>query len=186
MCLETRLTYSRASSCWAEGTLSERSSDEEDVHALDGAQPLQAGDGEQDGEQDHEADAQRQPAPQAAGSWTSLFQASQSTQASASGHRQQVNRMGEVEVHSAIQFLHAMILRIGHVKVSAGIERDAPGIGKTARLGAGAADDLDRVISGVKHLDPAVAELADILPAFGVHDNIVGVAQLADPRPALP
>ena len=72
-----------------------------------------------------------------------------------------------------------MILRVGHVKISSGIQRHSPRIIELPWFGAGTADDFDRLIVGIKYLDAAVAEFAHILPPGGTHTNVVRVAQLA-------
>src|SRR5258707_14655825 len=72
-----------------------------------------------------------------------------------------------------------MVLRISHVKVTCGIEGDAPGIAEFARFTAGPTDDLDQVIVGIEHLDAAVAEFADVLPAVFIDANVVRIAEFA-------
>src|SRR5882672_9297352 len=75
-----------------------------------------------------------------------------------------------------------MVLRIRHIQISRRIERHAPRIAESSWLGSRAADDFERLIIGVKNLDAAVAEFADVLPPGGIHANVVRIAQLAFAR----
>src|SRR5438552_2864449 len=72
-----------------------------------------------------------------------------------------------------------MILRVRDVEISSRIERHSPGIAELTRFQPWPTNDFDRLIFRVKNLDAAVAEFADVLPAGGIHANIVGIAQLA-------
>src|SRR2546425_168960 len=83
------------------------------------------------------------------------------------------------------ELLHSMILRVGHVKISGRIQRHSPGITEATRFGAGTADDLERLVVGIKYLDPAVAEFTHILSSLGINTNIVGIAQFTFARTRL-
>src|SRR5436309_718436 len=91
----------------------------------------------------------------------------------------------DIRLWTPYQLLHAVILRIGNVKVSGGIQRDTPGIAEAARLGAWPAYDFERFILCAKHLDTAVAEFADVLTPGRIHANVVRIAQLAFANPCL-
>ena len=101
--------------------------------------------------------------------WTSDFQDSQTTHGSRRRQRQQPDWIGELEVHFtpagvlAQELLHAIVQRVGHVKIALGIQRDAPRIAELAGRAARAAQDFQRLVIGVKYLDAAVAEFADEL-----------------------
>jgi len=60
---------------------------------------------------------------------------------------------------SSFKFLHAMILRIRHIKILVRIQRHGPRISEPPRFGAGTANDLDRFTVRVENLNPAVAKL---------------------------
>src|SRR3954462_9973395 len=64
------------------------------------------------------------------------------------------------------EFLHAMVLRIGDVKISFGIKGDAPWIGELAGFTSRLAHDFHRLIIRIEDLDAAVAELTNILASL--------------------
>src|SRR6266568_7797324 len=72
-----------------------------------------------------------------------------------------------------------MVLRIGDVEISGGIQRDAPWIAELARVGAWATDYFQRVAGGIENLDAAVAEFADVLTAGAIDADVVRIAQFA-------
>jgi hypothetical protein len=72
-----------------------------------------------------------------------------------------------------------MILRICHIKIAGGIEGDAPGIVERAWFGAGAADDFERFVVRIEHLNTTVPELADILAPRVIDTNIVRITEFA-------
>src|SRR5258708_5910757 len=80
------------------------------------------------------------------------------------------------------ELLHSVILRIGHVKIPGGIQRDAPGITEATRFGARTADDLEWSVVRIEYLDAAVAELTHVLSSRGIHTNVIRVAQLTFAR----
>src|SRR5262245_20649349 len=78
-----------------------------------------------------------------------------------------------------------MISRIGYVKVSARIERNAPRVVELARAQARLSENFEALVSGVEDLDSAVAKFADVLPAFAVHAHVVRITQFAWPASGL-
>ena len=68
-----------------------------------------------------------------------------------------------------------MIERIGHVKISARIQRDRPRIIELPRLAAGPANDLHRLTVRVKDLDAAISKLADKNVTGFVHRHVIGI-----------
>ena len=75
-----------------------------------------------------------------------------------------------------------MVLRIGYIKVPGRIQRNTPWIAELSGFSARSTDDFDRAIIGIKDLDPAIPELANILASGSVDANIIRVAQLAPAR----
>src|SRR5215813_8169868 len=76
-----------------------------------------------------------------------------------------------------------MIARVGHVEVAARIQRDRPRIIQLAGATAGSAEDLQRPLLGIEDLDPAVAELTDVLAAGLVDLHVVRVTEFAQAAP---
>ena len=72
-----------------------------------------------------------------------------------------------------------MIQRVRHEKITARIQRHTPRIRKAPRRRARPANDFQRLTIRIKHLNPAVPELADELIAARVHSDVVGITQLA-------
>ena len=70
-----------------------------------------------------------------------------------------------------------MISGIRDVKISVGIERDAPRVAELPRIATRAAQNFQRLIARIENLDTAVAELANELQPAGIHADIVGVTE---------
>src|SRR5689334_21674628 len=92
-------------------------------------------------------------------------------------------RIGQVLLPD--KFLHSVILRVGHIKISGRIQRHSPGITEATRFGAGTTDDLQRLVICVENLDATVAEFTHILSSCTIHTNVVRIAQLTFARPRL-
>ena len=74
-----------------------------------------------------------------------------------------------------------MIQRVGHIKISFRVQRDAPRVVELPRLAARPADDLNGFARIIEHLNARIAELADEHIARSVHLHIVGIAEFARP-----
>ena len=64
-----------------------------------------------------------------------------------------------------------------YVKILRRVQSYAPWVSKAAGLRARAADDFNGPVVCVKYLQPAVAELAYVLPPGLVHTNVVRITQ---------
>ncbi len=93
--------------------------------------------------------------------------------------RQQPDGIGELKASFPNKLLHAIVQRVGHVKIALGIQRDAPGIAELPRRAARAAQNFQWLVLGVKYLNAAVAEFADVLQSAGVHAHVVRIAEFA-------
>jgi hypothetical protein len=71
-----------------------------------------------------------------------------------------------------------MILRVGHIKISMGVQSDAPWVAKLAGGAPCLSNYLQRPIVCIKNLNATVAKLTHKLSPFGVHNNVVGIAQV--------
>ena len=80
---------------------------------------------------------------------------------------------------AAYEFLHPVILRVGHVQVAARVEREAPRVVEFSRRTARPTDQFQHLPLRIQHRQAAVPELTNVLPPLLVHAHIVWVTELS-------
>src|ERR1035441_7216421 len=105
---------------------------------------------------------------------TSDFQESQTTHGTAASRvKSQIGLVNWKFISGprllAQELLHAMIQRVGHVKIPLGIQRDAPRLAELSGRAARPAQDFQRLVLGAKNLVGLVAELETVFPPPPAH-----------------
>src|SRR5215211_5017892 len=83
----------------------------------------------------------------------------------------------------AHQLLDTVVLGIRNVKITMGVQRDAPRIAEFAGRAPRTSNYFNTAMVTIENLDAAVAELTDKLKSATIHTHVIGITQFVCARP---